>query len=437
MNRTYEVLIVGGGVTGSAILYTLSAYTNIDKIALLEKYNDFGLVASHKDNNSQTLHFGDIETNYTIEKAATVKAAAGMVKAYVEKHAKHTFKKFPKMVLAVGAQEVAQLEQRYTQFKKLFPHLKKIGRKEIARIEPNVVKDRSPDEPILALYSTDGYAIDYGKLSQSFAQHAQQKNKHITLSLGTEVHTITRCGALYKAATNKGDFYAKVVVTAAAGHSLVFAYELGYGKDFILLPVAGSFFCAQNALNGKVYTMQLKKLPFAAVHGDPDVSNPQDTRFGPTAKVIPMLERHHYKSVKDFFRLFEFRWDAILSILHILSDFTILRYILKNILYDLPWIGKLFFLPNVKKIVPSIKARQLHLGCAIGGIRPQIVNTKTKTMAFGEAQIVGDNIIFNITPSPGASTCLQNAENDTNLIVTFLGKNYTFNKAQLTNDLKL
>jgi malate dehydrogenase (quinone) len=76
MNDTvtdYDVLIIGGGVVGTALLYTLSKYTDVKKVGLIEKYSDFGLVNSASYNNSQTLHFGDIETNYSFEKAKCVK----------------------------------------------------------------------------------------------------------------------------------------------------------------------------------------------------------------------------------------------------------------------------------------------------------------------------------------------------------------------------
>ncbi len=62
-----------------ALLYTLSKYTDIKKIGLIEKYSDFGMVNCHPVNNSHTLHCGDIETNYTYEKAKKVKQNADMV----------------------------------------------------------------------------------------------------------------------------------------------------------------------------------------------------------------------------------------------------------------------------------------------------------------------------------------------------------------------
>jgi len=54
---------------------------------------------------------------------------------------------------------------------------------------------------------------------------------------------------------------------------------------------------------------------------------------------------------------------------------------------------------------------------------------------MGEAKLSGDKIIFNITPSPGASTCLGNAYADTSKIMEFLGNKYKFNKKAFETDL--
>jgi len=47
---------------------------------------------------------------------------------------------------------------------------------------------------------------------------------------------------------------------------------------------------------------------------------------------------------------------------------------------------------------------------------------------MGEAKIVGDDIIFNITPSPGASTCLKNAMRDTHTLLESLEGDYEFDE---------
>ena len=68
--------------------------------------------------NSQTLHLGDIETNYTFEKAKGVKRSADMVRKYLETEKKRNstnklFTKYSKMVLAVGKDQVETLRDRF------------------------------------------------------------------------------------------------------------------------------------------------------------------------------------------------------------------------------------------------------------------------------------------------------------------------------------
>jgi malate dehydrogenase (quinone) len=437
-NSIYEVAIIGGGISGTALLYVLSNYTNINRIALIEKNPEVALGNSHKTSNSQTLHFGDIETNYTLEKARKVKRAAGLVKNYILTNdpQQETYSKYHKMVLAIGKEQTDELRERYREFKSLFPKLKLLEKEEIELLEPKVVEARAPEEEILALFTEEGYTIDFQKLAQSFLENSiSSKQKTIDLMMGTRVKTIHKEGELYQIQTDRGVVVAKAVVTMAAAYSLLFAKSLGYGKDYALLNVAGNFYLAPGVLNGKVYTVQLKKIPFAAIHGDSEVHDRSKTRFGPTAKVSFLLEQRNYATIFDYFKTAGLSINAFISFFNILSDQVILKYILKNYIYDIPLIGKRLFLKEVQKIVPSIQLSDLQLAKGYGGIRPQIVNLKTKRLELGEAKIEGENIVFNITPSPGASTCLQNAEYDTEKILTFLGQDYMFDKNRFLQDL--
>jgi malate dehydrogenase (quinone) len=440
LDSKYDVLIVGGGVTGTALLYTLSNYTNIKNIGLIEKYSDFGLVNSASYNNSQTLHFGDIETNYTLDKARSVKAMADMVMKYVENEKKSEeslklFSKYSKMVLAVGKNQVKELRDRFIPFSQLFPNLRMIERDEIGKIEPRVLEGRDPDQEILALVTQDGYTVDFKRLCHSFVNNALRKNPIMDIHLDTKLLKITREGDLYLVKTNKGDIRASVVVFSAGGHSLMYAKSLGYGKNLAVLSMAGSFYTAPKVLNGKVYTMQVPKLPFAAIHGDPEVHNSEVTRFGPTAKPIFQLERHNWSTFPEYWKTFGIGLNPILSLLKIVFDRVLLSYIFVNFLYDLPIVGRRLFIREIRKIVPSIKLGELKFARGIGGTRPQIVNNTTRKLEMGEAKLTGENIIFNITPSPGASTCLGNSYTDAATIIEFLGGEFSFNKEAFEKDL--
>ncbi|MFN8241437.1 MAG: FAD-dependent oxidoreductase [Bacteroidales bacterium] len=438
----HDVIIVGGGVSGTALLYTLCKYTNVRNIALLEKYQDFGKVNSAPNMNSQTLHFGDIETNYTIEKARKVKRYADMVMNYLEaekvsKGDERLFIKVPKMVLAVGKEQVETLRERYKPFGQLFPKLKMIGREEIGKIEPRIIEGRDPDQEVLALITEDGYTVDFKKLSHSFVRNARDLNPDIKIYLETRVDKVVKTDNGYKLLTTNGEYEAETVVFASGSHSLMYAKSLGYGKNYSILSMAGSFYTGPKVLNSKVYTMQVAKLPFAAIHGDPEVHNEFITRFGPTAKPIFFLERYNHSTFWEYWKTFGFNFKPVLSILKISSDKVIFNYLLKNVIYDFPWIGKRSFLKEIKKIVPNIKLDEIRFAKKIGGTRPQIINNTTRKLELGEAKILGEKIIFNITPSPGASTCLGNAFEDASKIMEFLGSRFTFDKLRFENDLVL
>jgi malate dehydrogenase (quinone) len=436
----HEIIIVGGGVSGTALLYTLSKYSDVKNIGLIEKYQDLGMVNTASTMNSQTLHFGDIETNYTFEKAKKVKRSADMVKQYLEDEklkdpGNKIFIKVHKMVLATGKEQVERLSERYKPFSQLFPNLKMIGKEEIGKVEPRILEGRDPDQELLALITQDGYAVDFGGLSHSFVKNAKELNPDLEVYLSTRVLKIIREGDHFKLTTNKGEFEANAVLVAAGSHSLKMAKSLGYGKNYSILSMAGSFFIGPKVLNGKVYTMQVAKLPFAAIHGDPEVHNENVTRFGPTAKPIFLLERYNYSTFFEYWKTFGLGIRPILSILNIISDKVIFRYIVRNGIYDFPAIGKRSFLKEIKKIVPNIKYNEIKFAKHIGGTRPQIINNSTRKLEMGEAKILGDKIIFNITPSPGASTCLGNAFEDTIRIMDFLGNRFSFDKERFESDL--
>lgn len=438
MTDRYEVIIVGGGVTGTALFYMLSHFSNVSKMLLLEKNPDVAMVNSHPLNNAQTSHDGGTETNLSLKHALEVQGGATMLRRYVRGQANcpGLFKVTNRMVLGVGAWEVAQLEARFKEFRPYYPDLRLVYAEELWRIEPKVMEGRNPNEPVAALVSKEGYAVDYQKLSQCFLRDAQLTPKRVDVRFSTSLTRVERLGGNYVLHTSEGVFTAPVVVFAAGAYSLLFAQDMGYGRDLAILPVEGDFFSGGELLKGKVYRVQIEGMPFAAIHGDPDVLNQKDTRFGPTTRPMPLMEAHHYKTFFDFRKLpLISSFAGLRSLMRISSDRRLLWYVIKNIAYSLPLVGKYLFLKEARVIVPTIRYRDLKPRRGVGGIRPQIVDMKTGTLQMGDSSIVGDNVIFNTTPSPGASICLSNAKRDAQRVVDFLGDRYSFDKDAVERDL--
>jgi malate dehydrogenase (quinone) len=428
MAQVFDLLIVGGGVTGSALLYVTSRYTDIRHVGMLEKYAAPARVNSLHSNNSQTLHCGDIETNYSLDKALKVQRAARMVENYAtaQPDIDHLIFRYPKMVLGVGPKECAQLRERFKSLSPHYPKLRLLEAKDIARMEPAVAyaKGRPRSDEIVALGSEDEYtAVNYESLARSFVRQAQRaEGKQVSVAYNQGVRHIRRKGDLFVIETGDASYQARAIVVCAGGHSLKLAHDLGYGHHFSVLPVAGSYYFTPQVLRGKVYTVQNDKLPFAAIHGDPDVMVPGKTRWGPTALVLPVLERYNWDTMKDFMRVFRFDrkvWNVLYDLLKVPD---IRNYMLKNFLFEVPLLRRDLFLRDVRKIVPDLKFRDLKFARHVGGIRPQLIDKENRRLMMGEAKIdTGLGAIFNMTPSPGATCCLENAEVDMRAVAGFLG----------------
>ncbi len=426
----YDVVIVGGGVSGTALLYVLSAFTDLKRLALLEKYADVATVNSRASSNSQTIHCGEIETNYSLQKALTVRRAASMITHYAKQlpAAQRSQIVFPysKMVLGVGSRECDLLRQRFEDFRPHYPGLRLLEKAEIQALEPKVVQGQGGERPedLVALGVTSEYsAVNYGALAHSFLEMAQQSDKQIDLSLRTQVLRIEEAsGQSYELITADRRLRARMVVVCAGGHSLLLAHQMGHGLHYSCLPMAGSFYFTPAVLNGKVYTVQNDNLPFAAIHGDPDVLVPGKTRFGPTALPLPLLERYNPGTLLDFLRVL--RPDA--AVAKVFWDLFKVRdirnYLFKNMAFEIPRLNRHLFLKDARKIVPTLQLEDLEFAKGYGGVRPQLIDKQQQKLILGQAKInPGAGLIFNVTPSPGATYCLGNAEQDAQIIAQHLG----------------
>lgn len=434
--KHYEVIIIGGGITGSALAYVLAEFSGIKNIALLEKYEGLATLNSKASANSQTIHCGDIETNYDLQKATEVKRKADMIVKYCQKHGYENKFLFQgqKMALGVGESEVELIKDRFEKFKELYLYLQLFDKEELKKIEPKLVFDgrgeeRAEDIVAMGVQSGVYTTIDYGAMANSFVQNAKNvEGKTCDLYLNTEVQNITKVGdKFYIRTANRLSLSADFVVVDAGAHSLWLAHKMGLGQDLSTICIAGSFYLTkQKLLNGKVYMMQNPKLPFAALHGDPDLLAGGCTRFGPTALTMPKLERYKgCRSVPEFFQSLNFDMDVAKVIWQNFGDSEVRDFLIRNIGFEIPILGKKLFVKNARKIIPSIREEDIYYAKGFGGVRPQVISHSQKKLILGEARI-GENpgIIFNMTPSPGATSCLGNALRDAKSACEYLGVSF-------------
>jgi len=449
--ETVDVLIVGGGVCGTALLFELARYTDLQRVLLVERYGQLAQVNSKPTNNSQTIHCGDIETNYSLEKAVRVKRTAEMIVHYAEllepAVRERCVFRTPKMVLGVGSQECAFLRQRFQQFSPHFPAMELLEKQDIAAWEPQVAHRNGSlrNEELLAIGIRDTYtAVDYGALAHSFVDQAnaavQGTTRQLDVDMGVQVERIsierdpdgrvadgnsfvvTLIPTPGHGKAPRRQVRARHVVVNAGAHSLLMAQQMGYALEYSCLPVAGSFYFTPDLLKGKVYTVQNDKLPFAAIHGDPDVGAPGKTRFGPTALLLPQLERYRAASFWEFLKVLRLDWAVFTVLWQLFRVADIRNYIVKNLLFEVPLLRRWLFLGDARKIVPDMQLGDLRFAEGYGGMRPQLIHKGERRLMLGEARIKAtDGLVFNVTPSPGGTCCLGNAAEDLSAIAARLG----------------
>lgn len=123
--------------------------------------------------------------------------------------------------------------------KSLYPHLELLDSEEIAAIEPKVMEGRKEGEEIIALYSPEGYTVDFGLLSKLFIEDAkthlelenktaESKNRILDLFTSTSLESITRGEDNRRVITTAAgeQLYAKVVIVSAGGYTPVIAQSL-------------------------------------------------------------------------------------------------------------------------------------------------------------------------------------------------------------------
>lgn len=450
MREIYDVGIGGGGIVANWIAYLLS-FTNCTAW-LLEKYGDVALVNSNTDQNAQSLHGGPEETNFGFTKVMMMRLCEIIQGAFLETFCEEgegkTFMHLPKMALAVGQSEVMALFNRFTLLKDYFPGLEFLTREDLLKREPALIEGRDLKVPVAAMGRRKGFAVDYHKVAKTLMYETLRTTKNILFKFNTEIIEIIKHKDHFEVITNNGTYRCRVFIACTGAYSLKYAQDFdakdkdgANAKDFIALPVAGSFYRTLETprlLNSKVYPMQDPKFPFARPHADPAIHDPSILRFGPTAKWIPMMERYHWKTFIDYLRSGILTPAGVIASFALLKDPDMIKFMLKNRFYDFPVLGKRSFLKRAAQhIIPTLSLDNLEFIPGDGGLRPQLLNVRTCQLQMGTGKFFAENFIANHTPSPGASSSGYSGILDVRYAVKSLGPKYWFDEASFYEEIRL
>ena len=206
----YDVIIIGAGVSGSAVARELSRFRG--KIAVFEKEMD--LCEGTTKANSGICHSGFDAKTGTLK--ARLNVEGNQMMEQLSKDLDFPFIRNGSLVVALKGDSMEQLVQLQKQgTKNDVQGLEVLTREQVREMEPHI-----SDEVIGALYAPTGGVVCPFGLNLALAENANQNV--VEFSFDTAVEKIEPCDGMWKIETNKGVFYTKSIVNAAGIYADVF-----------------------------------------------------------------------------------------------------------------------------------------------------------------------------------------------------------------------
>ena len=224
----YDVVVVGGGVTGCAIARELARYEL--SACLIERTED--VCSGTSKANSAIVHAGYDAVPGSLKAKFNVQGNAMM--GLLSEELDFEFQRNGSMVLCFAEEDRPGLDALYEKgVANGVPDLRIISGDEARTMEPNL-----SDQVVAALYApTGGIVCPFG-LTIALAENACDNG--VEFKLNTEVLAVSSIDGGYLLKTNQGDVTARFVVNAAGVYADVF-HNMVSKKKIQLIPRKGDY----------------------------------------------------------------------------------------------------------------------------------------------------------------------------------------------------
>lgn len=392
MSQKYDIVIIGAGITGSALAFKLTELKPELDICILEQ--EYAPAMHTSGRNSGVLHPGFHLKKGTL-KARLCMRGNQLLREFCKQYGL-SHKQIGTLVVAVDESETNMIDKLYEMgMENEVPGLAVLEQHELNRKEPAANGMR-------ALYSPTGTVVNSAAVVRKLIGVAE--NNGVDIFYSHRVYGIASKGDGYLLMTNNGEFECRKLVNCAGLWADRVAYMMGVGLRYRIFPFRGEYFFLKHdskvSLNHMIYPVPNLEYPFLGIHYTPTVEG--RVILGPNA--VLAFGRSSYK----FFDYNGFDLHEMISSRHfsrLVSRKYFLKYAIKSALSS---VSRRIFANQASRLV-NVTPGELERGRPPGN-RAQLVDDNGNLVEDMKVLKEGNSIhVLNVV-SPGFTCSLAFAE---------------------------
>ncbi len=392
LDKTFDFLVVGGGIVGTATAYKLSLLYPGSRIALLEKEKE--LACHQTGRNSGVIHSGIYYRPGSLKAENCRKGREQLVAFAKEQGLPHSI--CGKMIVATTEKELPELDRIYNNgVLNKTPGLKYLDHREIHEKEPYI-------EGLRAIWVPSAGIIDYVAVANRFTSLMLDSNAQNRCFTNCEVQGIARRGRQVEVSTSVGKFQAQKLIVCAGLHADRLARFDNARAGMQVVGFRGDYYelleHARHKVNNLVYPVPDPKYPFLGVHYTPMING--TVECGPNA--VFTFKREGYSRTSFSFK------DSLEALSYPGTWKLFLRNWSKGLDEYRRAFSKRLFVRELQRMMPSIRFEDVV--ATRSGVRAQAVGPDG-AMIDDFKIVVKEGVIHVLNaPSPAATACLAIAD---------------------------
>lgn len=387
--QSCDVAVIGGGIVGLAVAYTLSRSRPAPRVVVLEK--ETRLAAHQTGRNSGVIHSG-VYYKPGSRKALGCRRGKALLEAFCRAHGV-AFELCGKVVVALDEGELPRLNELHARAVANGVVCELIDAARLRALEPHAAGVR-------ALHVPETGIVDYTAVCAKLAELVRVRGGEIVL--GARVTALSERGGEVMLATEAGEVRAGAVVNCAGLHSDRVLELSGAPRPARIVPFRGEYFelvpAARELCRNLIYPVPDPSFPFLGVHFTRMLGG--GVECGPNAVLAFAREGYTWGDID---------LADTLDVLAYKGFWRLARRHARAGAGEM-WrsLSKRAFTRALKRLIPEIEAR--HLVRAPAGVRAQALASDGALVDDFLIRRVGRVVHVCNAPSPAATSSLAIGE---------------------------